>query len=209
MLVSDIQTRVKQTVGDDSGVIITDADILRWINDAQFEVVRQTDCLTKIATGSLDTTGVIALPADFYKTIRFVVKDVVLKAMSQQDIDRYGDQINQSGFNHNFLAGYFFVRHGNLYFNPNGLNGENYRLEYVHTPATLTTANETPVVPLVYHVQLVEYCLGQAWARLNEPNKAANSNTKFMGELLGLVTDNNWRHSDSYPVIRDAFGDGW
>lgn len=39
--VGDVQTYVKRQFGDESGTQLTDSDIVRWINDAQLEIVTQ------------------------------------------------------------------------------------------------------------------------------------------------------------------------
>src|SRR5215212_5975441 len=66
MNVSDIKTRIKRTFGDESGVQVTDEDIVRWINDAQRAIVTQNESLLEVtALASLVAgTQEYTLPAD-------------------------------------------------------------------------------------------------------------------------------------------------
>jgi hypothetical protein len=50
MLVSEIATRVRRQFGDDVGILITDADIIRWVNDAQREIAVKANLLQVRAT---------------------------------------------------------------------------------------------------------------------------------------------------------------
>ncbi len=43
MIVSDVITRVRRTFGDEAAVQVTDDDIIRWINDAQIEVIKHNE----------------------------------------------------------------------------------------------------------------------------------------------------------------------
>ena len=43
--IQDVANRVKRTFGDESGVQVTDDDIIRWVNDAQLEISRQNEDL--------------------------------------------------------------------------------------------------------------------------------------------------------------------
>lgn len=64
--VSDVVTRVQRTFGDESAVQVTQADIIRWINDAQREVVMQHENLlqTSAALDSVVGQYEYPLPAD-------------------------------------------------------------------------------------------------------------------------------------------------
>jgi chlorite dismutase len=43
VIVSDVVTRVRRTFGDEAAVQVQDADIIRWINDGQIEIVKNND----------------------------------------------------------------------------------------------------------------------------------------------------------------------
>jgi hypothetical protein len=54
--VTDVITSVKRQFGDESAVQITDADIIRWVNDGQREIVDQNTTINQ----KLAKTDVIA-----------------------------------------------------------------------------------------------------------------------------------------------------
>src|SRR5512138_1815684 len=57
MNVGDIITRVRRTFGDEAAVQVTDDDVIRWINDAQIEVVKHNE-------GALQKSDLIDLVAN-------------------------------------------------------------------------------------------------------------------------------------------------
>jgi hypothetical protein len=48
--VADVSVVVKRIFGDESGVQLTDADIVRWINEAQMDLASQNQILPAVAT---------------------------------------------------------------------------------------------------------------------------------------------------------------
>lgn len=58
--VQDVYDYVKRVFGDEAGVQLSDADIVRWINEAQREIAHETGCLQTTAT-----TSIIADQADY------------------------------------------------------------------------------------------------------------------------------------------------
>lgn len=62
---SDAITFVKRQFGDESGVQITDTDIIRWINSAQVEIVSRTACLKgKFSTNTVGGQSEYPLPTE-------------------------------------------------------------------------------------------------------------------------------------------------
>jgi hypothetical protein len=61
--VLDLTTHVKRQFGDESGVQITDADIIRWINGAQIEIVAKNNVIEgRITADAVAGTSVYNLP---------------------------------------------------------------------------------------------------------------------------------------------------
>lgn len=93
MNVQDVVTRVKRTFGDEAGVQITDADLIRWINDAQEEISLTNQGLMETTA----TANVVAnqaeynLPADFSVLRSLKHKGLRLRSMSFAEFNEYID----------------------------------------------------------------------------------------------------------------------
>ena len=66
MIVSDIITRIQRKFGDESAVQVTNADIIRWINDGQRRIVLKNDVLLEktATTNSVAGQQEYDLPTD-------------------------------------------------------------------------------------------------------------------------------------------------
>src|SRR4051794_4723859 len=95
MNVQDIITRVRRTFGDEAAVQVTDADIIRWINDGQVEVVKANDqALQKSDLLDLTAgTSQYTMPTDLLilRSLRYKMGDMLsfsnIRYKNMQDFD--------------------------------------------------------------------------------------------------------------------------
>jgi hypothetical protein len=96
MNLGDVKSRVKRQFGDDAGIQITDADITRWVNDAQREIAENNDDVLQVTATANVVSGVNTynLPAD-YRLIRGLkYNGNHLRGMTLQDFDNYIDGLD-------------------------------------------------------------------------------------------------------------------
>lgn len=205
MLVSDVKTRVKRQFGDESSVQVTDADILRWINDAQ-RVIAQNNRLLEVK-GTLSTianqqdytlpTGILRLISIRYSTIK-------LQGMSLQEFD----ELITNGQIPGAAAAtgdpnYFCVFAGSISLFPipstsvvNGLT-----IFYHRIPADRVNDADVLDLPTIYHDRVVEFCLQQAY-ELDENFEASKEKQQQFGDGLAQSQENeSWTSQDYYPFI--------
>lgn len=166
---SEIALRVKRQFGDEAGAQITDADILRWINDSQREIAVHNDLLQTIAT-----TNVVAaedqypLPPDVLtlRSVRFGGRK--LSHLSQAEVANFiqsqgtGSGQEATGTPTHYSSWGLKV---DLYPTPAAANltqAEKLQIYYTRQPTTMTSLVETPELPLQYHNRIVEYCIAQS-----------------------------------------------
>jgi len=90
MIVSDVSIRVKRQFGDQSGVQVEDADIIRWINDAQRDIAYTQEILESIATqSSVANQEKYTLPTDMINLRSVYYAGAKLQVLSLQDYDNY------------------------------------------------------------------------------------------------------------------------
>lgn len=159
MLVSDVATRVKRQFGDEQGAQITDADILRWVNDAQTEIATQNKLLQTVSTSSsvvgtqsyTTPTDMLALRGVRYDKLR-------LSVVSMDDIDAIvEDSTYDSG-----TPEYYWMIGESIYLWPKPDAVKTITIYYTQKPATLVNQSDPISLPPQFDNRIIEYCIAQA-----------------------------------------------
>lgn len=210
MLVSDIAIRAKRTFGDESGVQLTDEDIIRWINDGQRQIVLQNETLLEtIATiDSVATLAEYSLPVDL-----FIPRGVSYKAFgglsyrklrnfTRNEFDEYIDgwdgSSNGVGTPECFML---FASKITLYPIPDSAVTGGIKVFYNRRPTDVTGSLDTPGIPELYHETLVKYVLQQAYEMDEDMDAASAKGTQISGEINLLRGREDWKNEDTYPTI--------
>lgn len=210
MNVSDILIRVKRAFGDESGVQVTDADIIRWINDGQRQIVMHNEgLLEKVSLAdTVANQQEYGLPADC-----MMLQSVRYKGPSDPSFFRLrGYHLNE--FNE-LIDGWdgsvytqgtptaFCVQAGKIELFPipdYSLVGS-IKIYYNRAPVDTTLLTDVPEIPVLYHEVLVKYCLAQAY-ELDEDWQASGIKAQDMAADLNLLRGkDDWKKQDTYPVI--------
>lgn len=119
MIVSDVIIRVRRTFGDEAAVQVTDDDIVRWINDAQIEIVKHNDG----ALQSTDTMNIVANQSSYtltsalliLRSLRYKYSDMTsFRALRYKSLQQFDESID--GWDGTqYPAGYpaFFTQYNN------------------------------------------------------------------------------------------------
>lgn len=172
MNIAQIISRIQRQFGDESGVQVTEADIIRWINDAQNEAVLQHSNLLM----SSSTVATVAnqqaynLPAGLLdvKNIRYTktpeVSSYSLEFMTTQELDEYiGNWIGTE-----YLGEpEYFTRGANqtqfrVFPVPDHALGT-FTLEFSRYATDVVDNNSTIDLPVYYHPYVIEFCLMKAF----------------------------------------------
>ena len=204
MNVAEIKTRVKRQFGDESAVQLTDADIVRWINDAQREIARTNDeVLETIATAGV-TAGTLdyALPSDLLRlrSVRFGNRKI--EGLSLQEAnDKIVNVENPTAYQQG-VPQYFWVYAGriNLYPVPSATDIDDLKLYYTRLPADVAVDADVPELHLKYHLAIVQYVLQQAYEMDEDWAASGNKSSQFVDNLNSLK-ESDWQDRTTYPVI--------
>lgn len=203
MIVSDVAARVKRQFGDESGVQVTDADIVRWINDAQRDIGQAQEIIETIATQtSVAGQQAYNLPTDIINLRAVYYNSVKLEPISLQQFDTY---INEVGDPANPESGtptlvYIWANDLNFYPIPD-VTGDTIKLYYSQFPADVVNLSDPLSLPIKYDNRIVEYCLQQAY-ELDENFDAANlKGAQFSNSLSQMREDSSWTEHTHYPMI--------
>lgn len=210
MNVQDVVTRVRRTFGDEAAVQVTDADIIRWINDAQVEVVKHND-------GALQKTDFVNLvanqstygmPSDLLivRALRYKYSDMQsylslrYKNMAQFDdiVDGWDGTAYPAGYP------YFYTMDAGsviLFPTPDRAMTAGLKVLYNQKPVDVTTVLDSLALPLIYHNTVVKYCMWQASLLDEDHEPAMMYKNHFDSDMDLLRTRETQQATQTYAII--------
>ncbi|HEY0770702.1 MAG TPA: DUF6682 family protein [Sphingobacteriaceae bacterium] len=210
MNVQDVVTRVKRTFGDEAAVQITNEDIMRWINDAQTEIVTHNDAALQ-KTDTIDLvagTSQYTPPVDLLliRSLRFKYDSMqsysVLRYKSIQQFDEEIDGWDGTAYNQ--ARPYFFtINDGNIVIfpTPDESATDGLKVVYNQKPTDVTSLADSLALPLVYHPTIVRYCLWQASLLDEDHEPGVMYRNEFMTDMDRLSNSETKDPVATYPVI--------
>lgn len=220
MNVQEVVTRVKRTFGDEAGVQISDLDVIRWINDAQEQIVERNDGLME-ATATADTVVNVAeydFPANLSVLRSLKYKGFRIKSLSFAEFNEYIDGYSAPDSATNYGPGtpeVFMVWESKitLFPRPNVSTTAGLSIYYVRHPTAVANLADSLSVPSQYHNSIVNYCLQQAYELDEDFTKAGFKKSQFDETMTNLSERNKWASQEYYPRITtlpqdEMYGEG-
>lgn len=211
MNVGEIGTRVKRTFGDESGVQLTDADLLRYINDGcRAFVLQNEELLQTVGTANaVANQNTYALPVDLLtlKTVMFQNAGdpsfYNLKGMTFNEFNEYMDGWDGATL---YTGGPMaFMRYGDnitLFPTPSASGTNNIKIYYNRKPTEVALLTDVPDIPVLYHEVLVKYCLSQAYEMDEDLDAAALKGQQIAGDMTLLRgRSESGQQQETYPMI--------
>jgi len=216
MLVSEIKARVKRQFGDESGVQVTDTDIVRWINDSQREIVKRNEGLLEVTAvaNAVANQQDYVLPANLLilKTIKYKETPtgnsyVKLQGCNFVEFNEYVDGWDGATDRGDPVSYTVFAGNYSVFPIPSAALTAGFKLYYNRIPTDVINDGDTPELPTLYHEAIVKYCLAQAF-EIDEDWDGANLKLAQMEDdvktLRGRV---DWKTQDTYPTITVRYED--
>lgn len=203
MIGTDVADRIKRQFGDESGVQVTDADILRWINDAQREFTRTNNLLQ--ARGSLNVVAAQSeypFPNDVLNLRSLNYDGYKLQGFTLIEFEEYLQANDPRGSATGTPTCYTvwndILR---LYPTPDTSITDGLTILYIARPPVLTVLSDPLALPDEYFNRVVEYCLQQSYELDEDWAAAANKAAQLTSGLMQLQESQTWDKRDTYPVI--------
>lgn len=205
MLVSEIATRVRTQFGDKGGAMIADADIIRWVNDAQIEIVSKVDVLQGSATaatiaGQSDYT----FPTTYNRVYSIKWNGQKLRELNLQQAEELVANKDDSTSYPTGNPQYYWIW-GNvftLYPAPSASVNSALRIFYIRNPTAVAAVGDTPELPNKYHPRIVEYCIAQAAELDDNEQKYANKINQFNQNVQAEL--GREKSTQYYPFLTDV-----
>lgn len=216
MIVSDVMDRVKRSFGDESGVQITDADIIRWINDAQREMVKHNETLLEKAalTSTVADQQEYTMPADLliFRQVSYKPTGyrsfMKLKGYSFVEFNELVD--GYDGTEYPTGTPNVFTIHADkliLFPIPEESISNSLKIYYNRKPTDVVNSASTLDLPDSYFEPIVKYCLTQAYEMDEDWEAAGNKNSELMSDINLLKGRGDWKQQDVYPTITVRYED--
>lgn len=210
MIVSDVMTRVRRSFGDESGVQITDADLIRWINDGQRELIKHNETvLETVATANIVANQQeYSLPANL-----LILKHITFKAdgwTSYNPLQAFSfSQFNMmvdswDGTQNPPDSPSIYTRYANnliLFPVPSVSLTSALKIYYNRQPVDITNASDALDVPIQYHEVLVKYCQSQAYEMDEDWDAAQIKDAATSSDIALLRGREDWNIQEFYPII--------
>ena len=211
MKLSDVQTRVKRSFGDESGAQIDNDDIARWASDAQLDIVKQTKC-----NQTTSRIAVVSGQYDYTITSSITISSVVvdghpLRAISQNELNQRFPDRHRVDIS-NGIPAFFTARDGaggtvvTLYPTPNATTTE---IVVTHNtrPSPVVNPTDEFSIPEEYHEIIFRRCLERAYEQDGQWTAAGVMAQDATGRINDAKADSADKTDDSYPSIRCLPGD--
>lgn len=217
LTVQNVIDRVQRTFGDEAAVQVTQADILRWINDAQREAVMQNEGLLQ-KIGFIDLVAgqtEYDLPVDCFTLGHVMVKSSAsteyyfvqfrsIKQLATEMNGFSGSQVTSS-----YPAFYSSQQPNKLLLvpAPEASVAQGIQVLYSRFATDVVDTASSIDLPPEYGTMVVNYCLMQAYEMDEDWEAAQIKTTQVQGDLDFNNNRQFWFGRDSYPVISDQFED--
>lgn len=216
MIVSDIFIQVKRQFGDESGVQLTESDILRYINEGQRQIVMQNEgLLEKTATANAvvgqqeydPPVDMLILQGISYKSPDDVAY-YKLKGLSYQQFNEYVDGWDGDAYSRSTPLVYSVFASKILLFPiPDRSKTSAIKVFYNRTPVDVAASPDTPDLPLLYHDALVKHCLKMAYEMDEDWDAAQAKGSQLDADVAVLRGREGWKNEEVYPTITIRFED--
>lgn len=217
MEISDVITRVQRQFGDESGVQVTEADVIRWINDSQQEAVLQNTFLLNNSESYITVANqqsyLLADDCIDIRVIRYTepgaTSSYPLKYMNIKEMDEYIGNWNGLDFVGEpqvYTRSFPGTTNIRVFPVPNHGLGL-FTVEYGRYPVNVTKQADTIDLPLYLHQYVVEFCLMKAYEMDEEWESADRKAAYVQSTLDANFARDEQLSKDVYPSIIATAGD--
>lgn len=199
---TDLITYVKRQFGDESGVQVTDADIIRWINAGQDEIFRRNKPIKAVSTADF-TSGVseYTFPSNvlFVQSLRVDGRPIPVRSFEEaEEYALVNDPKGVSTGDPEFW--YEFGGTFNFYPKPDKTIAGGITIYYIKAPTPVVNATDILSIPDTYYNRLIEFVMSQIY-ELDENLEASQLKTsQFMSGIMEQANEDG-TVDDVYPRI--------
>lgn len=209
MIPSDVLSRVRDQLAETTAAFWTDAEIYRYITDAEREINLTVECniATTAHTTTTGTSG-YTLPADCLSVYRLTYDGVPLRRLdrNKRDIDGL-DMPGYGGTGQSGDSTHYYEVGGYVYLWPNPSRAVTIDYQFLKQPSAVTTSSTAFTVPANFHTPIQDYALYRAYLKDQDQGKAEWYKREFMqgmGDAQRREYQRRW--SGGFPSVKNVDG---
>lgn len=209
-LVSEVITAVQRQFGDESGVQLENADIIRWINDAQDIIVAKNKVLkAKSSTPAVAGQAAYTFPSDKIHQIESIhYNGYRIPNMSFAEAEEHIFQADPGLIAlGDPLLWYEWAGTFTFWPAPNAAN--TIDLYYTQRPDPVTTTTDTLSVPDKYYQDVVRYCMQNAYEMDEDMANSQAKGQQFDASLNEKSEEERTAQNMTYDKITVYDDYGW
>ena len=208
MNLEQLTKRVQRQFGDESEAEITTEDIRNYLNDAQMDVVRHTECLQdSVETDSVAGQRNYILPTNFLFVKRVTFGGRKLNPVNLEDLDEEYPSREAEPSSGEPQVFYLWNNQIYLYPTPASDGSGNLDIMYIRIPDDLENPTDVPEIPVAYHEDLVRFALSRAKELDEETVDAQRIWTDYTERVAFTKDSSKVQDISSYPSVRLVGGD--
>lgn len=207
--VSDVSAYVQRQFGDESGVQVTDPDIIRWVNAAEQEIFASN----QIGTGSASASTVVgqenyslgaSLEMQSINSIR--CSGVKLEFMQFNDAEEYISR-NDPSKTARGMPQFWYEWGGVVMLYPVPDLVYDLTIFFFKTPTPLTNLTDVLNSPDQYFNRVIDFVMREAYKMDEQWEAAAVMDASFENKLLAQSLDSMTPQMATYPNITVGWDD--
>jgi hypothetical protein len=214
--VNDVVTDVERQFGDESGVQVTPADIIRWINKGQREIANENYTInaTKASTDVIQGQDTYPLRTDPNLTNILKIRSVRYNGQAMQNItfeEAENFVINTATTPPAYgIPTVWWEDAGDLHLYPiptDGLVG-GLMIHFTTIPKSVSSVGDLLDIPDEYYNALLQYVLQQAY-ELDENFQASQVKQSQFEKSMGILSSRTTAQDNTFPTITLDPEDSW
>lgn len=211
MQLSELITRVRKQLGDETSAEHSDSDIVGWINEAQLDIARKTETLQSHSQiDNIEDEECYGVPADFIKLRRVTYNGVLLKPTTLEKLDSFYPNRDKDG-PVTGVAAYYYVWANKLYLYPAPEEAGTGLLDIWYTRAPIdlsaTAPSASPEIPIHFHRDLVVFAVAKGKEAQEEQGISNSMLDRYEVNLSQARDETLTKTNDSYPSVRELASD--
>lgn len=209
---------MKRLFGDESGVQVTDDDIVRWANDAQRDITMENeDILQKsTVTDAVEGQQNYSLPTDIMVLRSVSYKHATstsylhLRGMTLQEFDELVDGWDGPLYGNGWPQIYHVYENTlKVWPLPASSIVAGFKIYYSRRPVDLVNDVDQIDLPIPYHNAVVNYCLAKAYELDEDLQSATYKDAQVQNAIVKNKDRENWVNREYYPTITVQADDVW
>lgn len=203
----DVIKRVFRTFGDESGVQITESDVMAWIDQAQRAVVSNNKEVLEVfavfTVNAGQTEYDLSILPDVLRIHSLHWNGSFLTNRSFTDAQEWFINGNDSGKG---TPEFWYLYGGVIHFYPTPSADTEVKLYYNKVPEPITASGSALSVPDNYFNAVVDFCLKQAY-ELDENAQFSQMKAEDFARGIQANALDNQAQNRSFQTVRDVYGE--